>query len=219
MTDARNFLLDTDYPMDKIIFMASGNQTVNNNTYSGTITIPHGLSFRPLAKMQWSNTPDFAITNEHADDQYFTNIFGSQAGQDYSVDSTDTNLLIQLYNTSGANKTFYYRVYCFAPSNISDDVTASDTISNADKFALSTDYNYMKLFHEGFLTPSDMSYTHNLGYVPRVLVWQETGSITNDTTYSTEVSSSPFGVHITSTQLISLDPYTSKLHYRIYIDE
>lgn len=217
--NSSSLLLSTDYPQDKIVFMYSGSQLVPDATFSGSIVIPHGLSFRPLAKMQWSNTPDFAITNEHGDEQYFTNIFGTQSGQDYYLDSTDTDLIINLYNTSGVAKTLYYRVYCFAPSDISEDSLAISTSNVGDNFVISTDYNYMKLFHEGFLSPTDMSYTHNLGYIPRVLVWQQTGSLTNDYTYGTEATSSPYGIYVTDTQLISLNPSADKLHYRIYIDE
>lgn len=219
MTDSRKFILNTDYPLDKIVFMYSGSQTVNNNTYSGTITIMHNLGFRPLAKMQWSNTSDFDITNEHGDNQYFTNIFSTQEGQDYSVTSTDTTVSISLYNTSGSNKTLYYRIYCFAPSDISEETVIAGTSSSADKFVISTDYNYMKLAFEGYLTAASPTFTHNLGYVPRVLIWQRTGSITDDYTYSIEAPSYQAGVHVTSTQLVSLNQYVDRIHYRIYADE
>lgn len=220
MVDARNFTLNTDYAMDKIVFLYENHQSVANNTYSGNILIPHGLLFRPLVKMQWSNTPDFAVTNEHGDDSYYTNIFGTQAGQEYSASSTDTNILISLYNTSGSNKVLYYRVYCFVPSDVSNTVVASATANIGDIFTINTDYNYMKLFHDGTLTALSPSYSHNLGYVPRVLVWQTSGTQTDDYTSGVVTNTGyEYGIHITNTQIVSLNPYADKIHYRIYIDE
>lgn len=223
MTDHRKFLLDSDYPMDKIIYMTSGSVSVPNTTsaFPG-ITIPHGLPFTPLAILQWSNTSDFAITNEYRDADYVSTVFTTFAGQYYSVYANATNIYIDKYNLSGATKTLYYRVFCFQPSDASETSVVPSTENQGSKFILNTDYNYMKLFYAGILTTVANTYTHNLGYVPRVQIWEQTGTTTSRNILGQEISiaAQSSGVHITDTQIVWLNPSTyDKIYYRIYVDE
>lgn len=224
--DPRNFLLNTDYPLDKVVYITSGSATVANATVdldlSTAIRIAHGLPFRPLPILLWSNTSDFAITNEQRDADYLADAFGAGAGQYYLVHADATNIYIKRYNQSGGSKTLYYRIFCFLPSDADEDSVAPSTQVSGSDFVLNTDYNYMKLFHDGILTTTGNTYTHNLGYVPRVQVWEETA----DTTVSRLVLAQDIsggvgntGVYITDTQLVWVNPGTySGIHYRIYCD-
>jgi hypothetical protein len=221
--DPRNFLLNTDYPMDKIIFVTSGSISVPNNTNDNIVLTAHLLPFIPLCILMWSNTSNFTITNETNDEAFMATTFTSNAGQNYSCDANSTNINIRRYNFSGSTKTVYYRVICFMPSDISSDSIVPFTSSLGANFIVNTDNNYMKLYHEGFLTTINKTYNHNLGYTPRVRVWSNTGSIllpaqeiSNDPTGSGGATS---GVYITDTQIIWLNPNTfTKLYFRIYIE-
>jgi len=223
MTDHRKFLLDSDYSMDKIVYMTSGSVSVPNTTseFPG-ITIAHGLPFKPLAILQWSNTSDFAITNEFRDADYVSTINTTLAGQYYAVHANATNILIDKYNLSGATKTLYYRVFCFQPSDASETSVVPATENQGSNFVLNTDYNYMKLFHAGILTSVSPTFSHNLGYVPRVQIWEQTGTTTSRNISGQEISiaAQSTGVHITDTQIVWLNPTTyDKIHFRCYLDE
>jgi hypothetical protein len=224
MTDPRNFLLNTDYPLDKIVYMTSGSISVPNGTSDITpgVTIPHNLPFIPLAIMLWSNTSDFEVCNESMDLAYATSYFpGPAAGQIYDISADATNLSILRLNSSGSAKTVYYRIFCFAPSNADIDSVVTATQSVGSNFIINTDYNYMKLVANGILTPTSTTYTHNLGYVPRVQIWAEftDGTIERQIEFQDVQGSTAAtgGVKVTTTTLEALN-YTPKIHYRIYAD-
>lgn len=64
MADPKNFLLNSDYPIDKVIKVISGSFTANANVYT-TINVPHNLPELPLIIPQWSTTPDFSIVYDN----------------------------------------------------------------------------------------------------------------------------------------------------------
>ena len=228
MTDARNFLLNTDTPLDKIIYIITGSIDVPNLTGDSIpITlVAHNLPFTPLPILQWSNTADFEITNELRDSDYIANSFTTGAGQYYSISADTTDILIQRYNFSGSTKTVYYRVFSFMPSDASEDSGVPFTANIGNNFVLNTDDNYMKLFNDGILT-DEVPFDHNLGYIPRVQLWEQTGTNIGRLVGAQDISGDPTGslgatsgVHITTTQLIWLNPNTyDKIHFRIYYDE
>lgn len=219
MTDARNFLLNTDYPMDKIIYMTSGSVIVDNNTNDTIELIKHGLPFTPLAYLVWSNTDDFNISFLNTDDVSYP----STTYQLYSVYSTSESIFMNRFNTTGSTKTVYYRIFCYAPSTADVDSAIEPTATASRNFIINTDYNYFKLAYSGVLD-GVASFNHNLGYVPQALVWQEA---TNGNIYSVSQASTGTaniqrnGIYITNTTIGYIYPSSSSLkhHYRIYIDE
>jgi hypothetical protein len=229
MTDARNFLLNTDYPLDKIIYITSGSATVANTTNDGVpgITITHNLPFTPLPILLWSNTSDFAICYENSDESYTTNSFVSGAGQFYSVSANSTTIGITRYNLSGSSKTLYYRIFCFQPSNASIESVVPATNSSGSEFILNTDYNYMKLVNAGVLTSASRTYSHGLSFTPRVQLWGSASGTVSRLVGAQLIQSDPTGsaggtsgVFIDSTKIEWLNPNTfDTIHYRIYGDE
>lgn len=228
MTDPRNFLLNTDYPLDKIVLVKTGSISVPNGTWEiSGVSISHGLPFTPLTVMLWSNTSNFDICNEGGDAAYMNTSFSSSAGQKYTALSKSSTIEITRLNYSGSTKTVYYRIFCFAPSNASIDSIVSATDSVGNNFIINTDYNYMKLHASGILTAGGtVSYTHGLGYTPRVQLWTENdGTIERDVQAQIAESdpngtlSISTGVHVTTTALTWMNPVTyQKIHYRIYAD-
>ena len=226
MADPRNFLLNTDYPMDQIVYLKEGS-FVQGDTGSFTINIPHNLPFTPLPEMVWSHTADFAICQTGPDETYMDNQWTTMVGEYYQVLANDTNIIIQGNNNSGTTKTIYYRIWAFAPSTASLDSIVSSTIDTGDNFILNTDYNYMKLAYNGYLPISGTQsvFTHNLGYIPRVKVWAISG-ITDPLVYIQSISTDPtgssgssVGLYVTTTQIIMMNNggYNG-IEYRIYYD-
>lgn len=205
--DPRDFLLNTDYEMDKIVFFAEG-EVANFSNDSPT----HDLGFAPLVFGVFSYNSDFSDSRTMP----YTEVTTTQS---ISVDvySSDTGVTIWYQDQNNTHPKIYYRLYGFEPSNSTAKVPP--TSGHAKKFVLNTDYNYCKLFKKGIINGTG-SVTHNLGYIPQVLVWEQNGNIIipiDDSAPSDPWVGYVRYVNVTPTE-ISAHGY-SKVHYRIYYDE
>lgn len=215
-------LLNSDSPLDKIIYITSGNISIPNGTSDNITLLAHSLPFTLLPMLQWSNTADFSITNELRDSEYTSNSFTTGVGQFYNAETDGTNIYLDRYNLSGSTKTLYYRISGFMPSNASADSIVPYTGSSGDNFIINTDKNYMKLAYSGILTTVNNIFNHNFGYVPRVLIWGMAGGRMTKLIAAQEISGGvgTSGVHIDTTKLEWLSPTTyTEIHYRIYYDQ
>ena len=209
MTDARNFLINTDYPMDKIIYMASGSFSLGANGAGYTANVAHGLSFTPLLIGTWSTSSSFTVSHEC--------FWSGWEGVDInsiimSISSDGTNTkLFAINGSNSAATTIYWRVYGFMPSNINLDV--SYTASLSSNFQLNSDYNYTKLIPEltGIATAAaTTTITHNLGYRPQVIIWIKDGMELEQRNISGYAK-------VTTTTVVITAP-SNDVHYRIYAD-
>lgn len=229
MTNPRNFLLSSDYPMDKVVYMTSGSFTASV-TLSGNYDIPHGLSFAPLPVLSWSMYSDFSISYEIASSG---TVGWESYGLSFQPISDLTKISIQYYNNTGSAKTIYYRIFCFMPSNVNVDVAYTQSTSN--NFVIKTDYNYNKLFASGYIDNPmsagvDFSISHNIGYIPRVYCWDDLGTPSSPlitiSGLSTEYSfdnGEINGIQVTTDKIIAKAGtgfyQANRVHYRIYCDE
>lgn len=210
--NANKFLLNTDYPIDKVSGTLTGSFTVASAA-SAFPEINHGLGYAPLYFLKWSLTPNFDTSY---DEMGVTFNFVQNSAQ---VDAT--KLYMFALNLTGATVTIYYRVVFFAPTDIDPDIAG--TQASLDKFALNTDYNYTKIFSEGVTAGGSATIEHGLGYYPQVELWYSRQSdgrmvhiVANDATY-TDV---PRAI-ITPTQLILQNGSlisAGRWHYKIYAD-
>lgn len=225
MTDPRNFLLNTDYPLDKVIYRSTGSFAIGAGFATASASISHGLSFTPLPVLQWSTSSDFSVVYEAgsgpAPDDIISNIVGIAV--DCTADSNSIDISASNFNTSAY--TIYYRVFCFMPSDVNADVNS--TQDEGDNFVLNTDQNYAKLFDSGkLLLSSSTTVTHSLGYEPQVFMWIESAAGTIFTPFtalnnSSATSADQQGYKVTDTQIEfkELSPSYLYGHYRIYADE
>ena len=214
MSKPTDFLLNTDYEMDKIVYYKSGEVMPNNGGLYRYIDT-FNLGFIPLIFATLSFTEDFSDTkmNEMISPDNIT----------ISLQAFSDGITLDYYNTSNPNQKLYYRIYAFEPSNSTASV--GKTQKDAKQFILNTDYNYCKLYKKGVVT-TNTTITHNLGYVPFVLAWNENkwvnpapGVITPCWFSGAEDSGIP-SVSVTSSAVtISGVPTNGKVHYRIYYDE
>ena len=216
MTDARNFLINTEYSMDKVVYIKTGSMSVPNGTNDTVVIEAHNLPFTPLPYLVWSNTSDFSVSFTSSDDV----VYPSATYQRYDIKSDSTNISIDRFNSSGSTKTVYYRIFGLAPSTASIDSVVPATSSVGDNFIINTDYNYLKL---GFSGTTTTSFTHSLGYYPVTLAWTEISGVirpANNATAS-NISAVNSGVYVTTTQLVYDDGGSpgATIHYRIYMDE
>lgn len=210
---AKQCLLTTDYPMDKVIGMRSGSQSVPFNTSLAT-EILHGFDYRPLAMTTYSTDSDFSISKDEG-----AMLYGSPDKQLGVMSYTDeTKMTLAWFNNTGSAKTVYWRTYFLPPSD-ADDAAANWTSADTGNFIVNSDYNYSKLYMAG-KTPANSTVYHNLGYKPQIVVWQNIGyGVTRMTSPSSNLSFAPYGssVRVFDDRIIvSAD---GECHYRIYLDE
>lgn len=244
--DPRDFLLNTDYEMDKIVYFKDTKLTPDS---FGTVTIAHNLGFAPLITGLWAKTPDFGTPQ-----RFSSGAFENASHTSYIIDTvrcvaTEHDIQFQLSSGQVASPTtypFYVRIMGFEPSD--SHAKIGKTSQNANTFILNTDYNYLKLYKKGvenITMSSDYSSTnpitikHDFGYRPQALFWLETsyqGADYNVAAFDAldlPATSTVEGQTITSPKT-GIESYTDRfvvkapvpqygdryrLHYRIYYDE
>lgn len=190
MANPTDFLLNTDYEMDKIIYFYEGSFNITNNRQ--TETIVHDLGFAPLCFGLWSTTKDFSQPHRmsgqghgiyNLDTQSYTSTFATLLSSDYTEapgSTYDYAISIDFTQMSG---TIYVRIYGFEPTYVFKHIAS--TSGHANTFILNTDYNYRKLLKKGHMEIPHISglpygnrfdpvtVSHNLGYIPQVMLWLE----------------------------------------------
>ena len=211
MSDPKDFLLNTDYEMDKIIYFTSGSISPQNSyQYVGE----YNFGCIPLVFATFSFTEDFSDTRMS---WTFTDTLT------INLQAVSDGVRVLYRNSSNPNQKLYYRVYGFMPSNAAANV--GSTQKSAKQFMLNTDYNYCKLYKKG-VVDTNTTITHDLGYTPLVLAWQESpwanpapAVITPCWASGYEDSGIP-SISVTKTDVSIVEiPTNNKVHYRIYYDE
>lgn len=218
--DPRNFLLNTDYEMDKIIYFKEG--SLNANDYD--ISIPHDLGFKPLIFGVCAFDEDFSDPRTIP----FEQVTRSNTVQ-FTAQAAADSLKLSYLNFSGSPAKIYYRIYAFEPTDVYAKVGA--TSNHASNLILNTDYNYCKLFQKG-VVGGDTVIHHDFGYVPQVLAWREVDDYSHglviepieESLKYNEPGMGNFGVTVNSSSVIihdmaSMMGYIQRVHYRIYYDE
>lgn len=215
MADPRDFLLNTDYEMDKVIYFIEG--TLNAGSYD--VKIPHDLGFAPLLFGVCAFNSDFSDARAIP----FEWVTQSNTIQ-FNAYSTSSDFILDYLNYEDSTSKIYYRIYCFEPSTVR--TALKPTSDSAKTFMLNTDYNYCKLFAKGVVNGDTTTVVnHNLGYIPQVLVWAESNGhiwpLSRSDWGDFGGSETASGVVVTATEVrfeASLYQY-DKMHYRIYHDE
>lgn len=176
-----NFILDSDYRLDMVAKVISGNFTfkIEYGTNDGFYKIAHGLSFTPLVSGFWSLDqnfePAYAFGYDYYDvyDETGTNTFGI-----WSVGADDQYIWFQPINDV-AYKTYYFKVYCLIPSYLTDEIP-NPNLSGFKNYIFNSDLDYLKLAFDGQInipsavgqqTGNTVTVSHNLGYLPFVRSW------------------------------------------------
>ena len=206
--DPRDFLLNTDYEMDKIVYFTKGSLEEGQSS-----NIPHKLNFAPLVFGVFAFNSDFSDPKTLP----FQQITPDNTIA-FTLFANSSVVQIGYGNYADHPPTAYYRIYGFEPSDSHSKVGATSKF--AQNFLLNTDYNYCKLYKKGIVN-GDATIAHNLGYIPQVLAWKEDGNglITpvENIVLDDPFSNNPSWVRVTSSEINFKN--TGKVHYRIYYDE
>ena len=107
----KDFLVNSDYPLDKVVYTTTGIAT--SATDFVDITIPHGLSFMPLPVVQWSLVSDFTTCYEVT--ERGSELIPPSFPYICTMQADSTNILLGFDELSfGVLPTIYYRIFCFA---------------------------------------------------------------------------------------------------------
>lgn len=231
LANAKEFLLTTDYPTDKVSYKTAGSTVVPTAvSMSDTVlvTIPHGLGYAPLCIGTFSEASDFSVYYEFGNSPYFYNSTFAYWGPRISVvvESDAINVYVYLINFD-SSRTIYYRITGLVPSGVTSGVPLT---TNRGSFQFNTDNNYLKVhlnsIHTGNYSGGAATVTipHDLGYRPMAFVFSElSGRVRRS---GAENAIGVTGVATTSyvdsvNLYVIVDSFASsvKLHYRVYLDD
>lgn len=232
----RNFLINSDYPMDKVVYIESVSFSAKTDgTYH---TIAHGLDFVPLVSGSWSTSSDFSVNYDYGTGTIPSSNTSIPFNLALYVFADATNVYIVPSNITGSAQTVYCRIFGFEPSDSNADVP--HTALEGSTFIFNSDNNYTKLYLDDALTNVTSSFTqtivHDLGVVPQLSTWVTSSSVLigasfvflEDVTYplyaTSIVSGSPedVSVVVTTTSVTFTTGASSlaeRIDYRIYVDE
>lgn len=210
--NSREFLINSDYPMDKIIYF----KQYDNLPGGESVSIPHNLPFIPLLFGVWSMNADFS------DPRGFAGLYANFGYVSISADSTYVHI------SSVTDSPAYIRIYAFEPSDSHADIPPTNTM--AGEFILNSDYKYSKLQQALIVDYNGgvgVSVPHNLGYKPQVMAWEEIGPSGNRGIVPLEGSvlsvNGGYGVQVTETDVkvwvANSVGAPDRIHLRIYAND
>jgi len=222
-TDFSKYNIHSDYNTDEIILCEETSMTQPSSGY-WFVSIAHSLGFKPLcfAMVEFNGNGIWLS----GDNTTATNALGMTVVS-YNT-KVDVHITPPLGMTVNSAKV---RVFGLLPSDQQNTNIAPPQALG--KYNINSNYKYDQLIANGIFQISNNNqaqtvYTHNLGYIPRVMVWQEEVGSDNirplDPFYSRryQITLTDFrGLRITENDLQMTYFSTSslpdlKLHYRIY---
>lgn len=218
VSNPKDFLLNTDYELDKIILVKTG-------SFTNSIEISHGLSFIPLVFGIWSFDEGFTTTNPLGDSA-LVGEYGYTPPTTVNCRALGDKVIIKANGENATTSTIHYRLYAMATPEANSNTPNTSQLAN--QFILNTDYNYRKLNASGSFTQPGQSYSHNLGYLPQVMTWVQYKEMSDLPTYSRAIqpiltSTSDYGVVVTTSniKLPNDFPFSliDRVIWRIYYDE
>lgn len=218
--EPKDFLLNTDYELDKIILVKTG-------SFTNEIELNNDLNFTPLVFGVWSTDSDFTsatpLGNLDSSGEY-----GYTPPLSVQVIALSDNIRLTAVGENHESTTIYYRVYAMAPPEANSNTPTTSKLANS--FMINSDYNYRKLKAAGTFTQQGQSYNHNLGYLPQVMAWAQYADLPSLPRYSNGIVPlmdasyfTDFYLSVTPNQIKLADgfpiTFISKVYWRIYYDE
>lgn len=227
MPNPNNFLLNTDYPLDKIVYMDEGSWTPTSldpeyGTEQTSIIFATGIQATNFVCGEWSED-DFATSfpiGSTVSGGYYQRdpnslIYGIVKGVEAFCAWGGVNIVVQNY----AYKEIKFRFYVLI-SESEWNADSNPTAGLSNRLVLDTRENYPRLVEDRIIeiqanTPFVLN--HNLGHRPFVRVWE--GWNSDDPTERIFMPESNSIQSITNNQITFYSTWANTLYYRIYTDE
>lgn len=221
----RDFLLNTDYELDKIILFKEGRLMPSNDVTH----IPHELPFLPLLFGICAFSDDYSDARALPFFDGINYVGTPTPIASYDVQfttATDGSQIELIYKNTNTSQPINYRIFGFEPTD--SNAKVGPTKKYAKTFLFNTNHNYLKLYKKGIVNAgATLEITHNFGYIPQMLAWETWGNlnpeyvvpITEQADYDT------YGITVDNNHVrFDMTNYTgllanAKIHYRIYYDE
>lgn len=208
--DLRNFEFNSNAKMDNVVWVFEDSFSSSTPDYTLVdTTIANPFTFKPLCFGNFSL--DGGITWQDID-------FVSSQGQGQLVSRNDNTISIYISHAT-YTISIKVRIYAFTPASVGNlNFTKPTPISN---FYINTENKYDNIVASGEANISASNsiqtvYAHNLGYVPRVMLWQETSTGIYKA-HTATVGDTDFNAPIvTNSELDWKTTSNIKVHYRIY---
>lgn len=186
LANAKNFLLSSDYPPEKVAYKYTNSYSViaaPSHSDAVTITVAHGLGFTPLCR------GSFRFTNSSGTQEWSSFDMGVHLGQaalgtdeawfpaiQTAIYSDETNIYMYIWNQTGLLCNVDVRVIGFMDA-VAVDTSIQGTGGIGSGLVFDTDNNYLKIIdsNSGIINTSIgtqvITVNHGLGYSPVAFVW------------------------------------------------
>lgn len=238
MTKPQNFLLNTEYPLDKVVYMTQGEWTPTGfdsetGSASKIFAIETGIDAPHMVIGEWSDdnweTSYPLGTYRYRGGWYqrdsnsllyekSTRVLALGYMGDTIAEQPDNNGFIVQVASSYSTKV-KWRAYVMIPESYWETIV-SPTASLSNPLVLDTRDNYPKLFEDKIVKLSantPVTVYHNLGFKPYIRAWSAFGGNSlKDTVFSCE----SFNITaLDESKIVFEDTSNSFVYYRIYADE
>lgn len=212
----QDFLLNTDYSADKIVWLKDG--SISANAGSNDIRLSNTLGVNLFVRGVFSRD-NFQTAYEFGTDKYLANSLVLDFSSYVASDTSEVLANIWLNSSSTVQYRLWGVVNEAETQNLDINGTASDT---TNEFIVNTKYNLPRLYAEGYANP-DTDYNHSLGFIPYVDVWAYDQYMNKWSLLPVGIFGSAFGtgspikVDASKISFTSQNPTYTNFYYRVYV--
>lgn len=207
----KNFIIDSDYPIEKVAGVFEGAGTTNAGETIFTLSNPLNVALLidgVFSEDNWASSYPISAGDKNRN-----------VGMLEVLACTESQIQWRFFSNAGIN--VKYRLWGFLPEDYPADVPKTDSVSSYP-FTIDTSKNYMKVFKSGRATVTSgnsVTIPHDLGYIPFVKVWGGANNAWALVNQGIQVNID-YPVTVTATDLILNDiQETQSYYYRIYVNE
>lgn len=216
--NSERFLFNSDYPMDKIVWLKEGELTTNEWGGWQDVSIPHDVGAQIFVKGvfshdNWNTVYPVGIIKY---DEMQTEVMGQ-------AEANSSRILFSGFTPIAHQTKVKYRFWALLNEGESKGVLANPTVGqSANRVMLDGSLEYPMLVQEGYINPGERV-KHNLGKIPFADIWATfNGSdwhIHSDDYISKDGYNMGNYIQLTNNEIIATNNTgtPSKFYYRIYL--
>jgi len=169
MSDPRNFILNSEYPMNYVVakYTAQIQADPNSSTYGAAFgSFAHGLPFTPLLLGFWSQWASFSTSYDIGVEAPTWS--GGQPEFSLAGIGADSSNIYYEVQANTAITDFFFRLYALINPDYTGSITS--TLDDSTVYKINSDFYYDKISAIGKMTSAG-TYNHALGFIPQCYLW------------------------------------------------